>query len=353
MKIIYSFNKRGFEEDYWAREIAAASTTDCQYIPFNHGPYLEPALYIRAQLLDNLYYQQDRRLLQMYADVQDRVRTSRADALLVDNCFPYHPEFLRRLPIYKVLRTSDGPMATYDRDFAYVHAYDHVLYHSPAYSCDMEMQEKLRYCGVKKADFWPLGSFQALCDTSKNEQDILSSKRDIDIIFIGSLYMNKLPVIGAIKQAFGRRFVLRSQATLKKRIYLLLRYGFHGWVTRAPFRQFVPLYQRAKIGVNVHNRGKYTVGSYRMFDLPANGVFQISDGGEFLQRFYAVGEEVVSYESANDLISKLEYYLSHDSERARIALNGFRRVQRDYRIGDLLRKAGDLIQKGMQEAASA
>ena len=51
--------------------------------------------------------------------------------------FPYHPEFLRTIPQYKFLRTSDGPLAAYDRDFAYVHAYDPVLYHSPAYSRDL------------------------------------------------------------------------------------------------------------------------------------------------------------------------------------------------------------------------
>jgi len=56
MKIIYSFNKRGFEADYWTKEIPAASTPEFQFIPFNHDPFLNPNLYIRAQLLDNLYH---------------------------------------------------------------------------------------------------------------------------------------------------------------------------------------------------------------------------------------------------------------------------------------------------------
>ena len=58
MKIIYSFNKKGFEAEYWHREILNASTSKIQFIPFNHDPYLDTNLYIRAQLLDNLYYQQ-------------------------------------------------------------------------------------------------------------------------------------------------------------------------------------------------------------------------------------------------------------------------------------------------------
>ena len=119
-------------------------------------------------------------------------------------------------------------------------------------------------------------------------------------------------------------------------------------MTPLPFTHYVPLYQRAKIGINVHNRGDYTVGNYRLSDLSANGVMQISDGGQYLEQFFSVGEEVVSYGDADELIDKVQYYLAHDEERERIALNGFRRVRKDYRIAELLVKAGDLIKKGME-----
>jgi spore maturation protein CgeB len=352
MKVIYSFNKKGFEADCWAREIAAASTPECEFIPFNHDPYLDPSLYVRAQLLDNLYYQEHPGLKRMYDDITRKIQEVGADVLLVDTCPPYHPEFLRKLNIYKVLRIADGPISAYDRDFAYLHAYDHVLYHSPAYSRDMGMEEKLLYCGSKRVDFWPLASFDALCDPSKTDMDILSAKRDIDVIFIGALHVNKMPLIALVKKALGRRFRLRGLTSLKKNVYFNLKYGFPGWVTPIPFTHYVPLYQRAKIGINVHNCGDYTVGSYRMFDLPANGVMQISDGGQYLEQFFSVGEEVVSYGDADELIDKVQYCLAHDEERKRIALNGFRRVRKDYRIAELLVKAGDLIMKGMEHRDS-
>ncbi|MBE9525084.1 MAG: glycosyltransferase [Chloroflexi bacterium] len=349
MKVIYSFNKKGFEADYWTREIAAASTTECQFIPFNHGPYLNPNLYVRAQLLDNLYYQEHPGLTWMYEDITRKIHEVGVDVLLVDTCPPYHPEFLRKLDIYKVLRIADGPMSAYDRDFAYLHAYDHVLYHSPAYSRDMGMEEKLLYCGAKRVDFWPLASFDALCDPSKTELDLLSAQRDIDMVFIGALHVNKMPLIAAVKKALRRRFRLHGLTSLKKNVYFNLKYGFPGWVTPLPFTHYVPLYQRAKIGINVHNRGDYTVGSYRLFDLPANGVMQISDGGQYLEHFFSVGEEVVSYRDVDELIDKVKYYLAYDEERERIALNGFRRVRKDYKIAELLKKAGDLIKKGMEQ----
>lgn len=353
MRVIYSFNKKGFEADYWTREIASASTSECEFIPFNHDPYLSPSLYVRAQLLDNLYFQKHPGLTQMYVDIEKKIQEVGADVLLVDTCPPYHPDYLRKLNIYKVLRIADGPMSAYDRDFAYLHAYDHVLYHSPAYSEDMEMEEKLLYCGAKRVDFWPLASFQALCDPLITEMDILSAKRDIDVIFVGALHLNKMPLIAKVKKALGKRFIIHGLTSIKRNIYFNLRYGFPVWLTTLPFTDYVSLYQKAKIGINVHNRGDYTVGSYRLFDLPANGVMQISDGGQYLEQFFSVGDEVVSYRSADELIDKVQYYLAHDVERERIALNGFRRVRKDYRIADLLIKAAYLIKKGMESEISS
>ena len=88
-----------------------------------------------------------------------------------------------------------------------------------------------------------------------------------------------------------------------------------------------------------------------MFDLPANGVMQISDGGPYLGDFYAPGEEIEGYADADELIDKVRHYLAHDEERQRIALGGFRRAMRDYRVGTMLRKAGALIREGMRRSA--
>jgi glycosyltransferase involved in cell wall biosynthesis len=349
MKILYSFNKKGFEANYWTREIAMATSAACEFIPFNHDPYLDPNRYIRAQLLDNLYYENHPGLSRMYTDLSQRILETGAEALLVDNCPPYHPEFLRKLRVYKVLRIADGPLASYDRDFAYLHAYDHVLYHSHAYSRDMGMAEKLHYCGAKKMDFWPLASFDALCEPSKTEADLFSTKRDIDVIFIGTLPINKMPLIAAVKKSMGKRLCLHGLVNFKQNIYFNLKFRFPGWVTPLPFENYVSFYQRAKIGINVHNRGDYSVGSYRLFDLPANGVMQISDGGEWLDHFFEVGEEIESYTNANELLEKLRYYLTHDEERERIALNGLRRVRKDYKISNLLNKVCSIIRKGMAE----
>ena len=349
LTILYSYNKQGFEADYWFRELTAASDDRYRFIPFNHDPYLSVGRYIRAQLLDNLWFDREPGLLKMYEDLQSRIAETRAGALIVDNCPPYHPEFLRTLPIYKVLRTNDGPLAAYDRDFAYLHAYDHVLYHSPAYSRELGMREKLLYVGAKRVSFWPLGVFDACFDQRLTEDQLFTPDRDIDIVFVGAMFVNKMPLLAKVKRAFGRRFRLHGVGSWKMHVYWNLKFGFPGMIRSIAFEEFIPLYRRTKIGINVHNRGDYTVGGYRMFELPANGVMQISDGGPFLEAFYEPGREIVGYSNADDLIDKLRYYLAHEREREAIARAGFQRAMRDHRMTRRLRQAGDLIASGMRE----
>ena len=346
MNIIYSFNKRGFEAAYWEREIRAASDDQTRFIPFNHDPYLDPMRYINAQLLDNLYTAGDPSLKRMYADLERVMQESNADALVVDTCPPYHPEYLRKLQLYKALRIADGPISAYDRDFAYVHAYDHVLYHSPAYSPELNMAEKLRYVGAKRADFWPLGAFEAMHDTRSDEADVFRGKRDIDVLFIGAMHLNKMPMLAKVKKALGRSFHLYGMTNWKRNLYFNAKFGMPGWVSSVRFEDYVRLYRRTKIGINVHNRGDYTVGSYRLFDLPANGVMQISDGGTHLGAFFEPGEEVVGYGDADELIDRVRYYLAHDSERIAIARAGYRRVMRDHRIRDRFAQLAELISRG-------
>lgn len=347
--IIYSFNKRGFELDFWQQEIAGASTETDRFVPFNHDAFLSPQHYGRAQLLDNLWFAKDPRLVAMYDALERAIEQEKAEALVVDNANPYHPEFLRTIGIHKVMRTSDGPTIAYDRDIPYVHAFDQILYHSRAYSPELNMPEKLDYVGAKRADFWPLALFDAGWDSSVTEEEMVFGRRDIDVLFVGALHLDKMPLLAQVKKAFGRRCRIHGLASLKKNIYFKARYRTPGWVRPIAFETYIPLYQRARIGFNVHLRGDYTVGGYRLFELPANGVMQISDGGPYLEDFYAVGSEIEGYRSADELISKIDHFLSHETEREAYVRAAFRRTMRDHRIGHRMGQLAALVADGMAD----
>ena len=111
MNIVYAFYKTGFEADYWTQEITAASDEHFRFICFNFSPYLDAWKYWRAQLLDNLYFDKDPALMRLYHDFEAILKQYAAAAVIVDTMPPFHPDYLRRLPVYKVLRIGDGPVS--------------------------------------------------------------------------------------------------------------------------------------------------------------------------------------------------------------------------------------------------
>ncbi len=346
MKIVVSYNKSGEESLLWAKEIAAASDADTTFIPFDHGAKLGSLRYSTAIALDRLYQSGEPGLRHLYREFQGSIVENAADAIIVANAPPYHPDFLRKLPVYKVLYSADDPGATYLINIPYLHAYDHVFFVAPTYSADMDMHEKMQYAGKVNADWLPISVFDFEHAPDRTEDQVFGRRRDIDIIYIGSFWRQKLPILAAVRRAFGRRFLLHGFFGLKHNLFMNARYGFGGWVTPVGLAERVAFYQRARIGLNIH-WNEHGLGNQRLYHLPANGVMQISDCAADLHRIFEPGREIVGYRGADDLIDKLKYFLQHDDERERIARQGYRRTMRDYRFADVMRRAGTLIERGM------
>jgi spore maturation protein CgeB len=351
MNVLYAYSKIGAEAEFWREAISSASTSDTQFIPFNYYEYIKYINTSRAQLIDNLHYEHNYWLGSLYCETSKVIQESKATVLIADNGVPFHPEYLRTLPVYKVLRTSDGPLTAYDRDFAYLHAYDLVLYHSPAYSRELDMQSKLRYCGAKACEWWPLAAFMDCPNHGLSESGLFSAERQVEVAFVGALWTNKLPWLVAAKHAFGMRFRVFGLAGWKKKLYFAWKSRRPCWVMALGDREYTNLYLRCKIGINVHNRGKYGVGNCRLFDLPANGVLQLSDGDEYLDRFYRVGEEVVSFGTPEDLVEKIRFFLEHDVERQRIARAGFRRTMKDHLMLTRMNQLAGILHRHVSRAA--
>jgi spore maturation protein CgeB len=345
MNILYSFNKKGHEATCWERGIRAASDDKIKFIPFNHEYYLNPKLYINAVKLDGLYQARHAKLMQMYDEFEASIEKNHVDAIIVNNCPPYHPDFLRKLKVYKVLYSGDDPGATYMRNIPYLHAYDHVFYLNPDYSPDMNMSEKMRYCGMENENWVPHGVFEEDYDVKKTESELFESDRDIDLVYVGAPYVQKLKILAKIKKTFGRKCRIYGRFRPEWNFYYNLRYGFPGWIRPVSFPERTRLHQRAKIGFNVH-WNEHGLGNQRLYYLPANGVMQLSDCQKYLGKVFEVGKEVVAYQGADDLIEKIYYYLDHDKERKKIALNGYRRTVKDYRFSEILRNSADhLLEK--------
>jgi spore maturation protein CgeB len=113
----------------------------------------------------------------------------------------------------------------------------------------------------------------------------------------------------------------------------------------------VAMYSRAKISLGFSTVGRTHLDDQRIvqvrlrdFEATMSGAFYIVEDMPELRQFYEVGDEVVTYLGADDLVDKCRYYLEHEDERERIRLAGHARALRDHtwqqRFRDVFREAG-------------
>lgn len=99
---------------------------------------------------------------------------------------------------------------------------------------------------------------------------------------------------------------------------------YHG---ELDFKKLGSVYQRSKIVLNIQYRSPSWSLVNRVYEAASAGSFVISEHKKQLDRMFADGKEIVSYETPADLKFKISYYLSHEKEREKIAANGYRAVR--------------------------
>lgn len=83
------------------------------------------------------------------------------------------------------------------------------------------------------------------------------------------------------------------------------------------------VFKNAKINLNITLRSIKSGIPLRGFDILGAGGFLLTNYQADFGDCYVAGEDFVFYESKEDLINKIDYYLTHEDERVAIAQNGF------------------------------
>lgn len=91
-------------------------------------------------------------------------------------------------------------------------------------------------------------------------------------------------------------------------------------------RQMAPVISRSQITVNM-TRGEHGCGhSMKTFEIPACGGFMITNWCEEQALFFEDGKSCVFFDTVDELVDKVAYYLKHDGERERIRAAGMAAV---------------------------
>ena len=68
----------------------------------------------------------------------------------------------------------------------------------------------------------------------------------------------------------------------------------------------------------------------RTFEVPGSGGFLLTDRVAYLEDYLTPGKEIALFESPDDLVAQVSWWLDHEDERARLADAGYRRVRAEH-----------------------
>lgn len=181
-------------------------------------------------------------------------------------------------------------------------------------------------------------------------------EKDIDFCFIGSLtaaHTNRIKLIKELidktnllffgtgiglipdDRNFLRRLTTKSiyQQRMKEPVWGLDMYR---------------TLQRSKITFNAHiDISKEFIGNMRMYEATGVGTLLLTDGKYAPQKNFNE-DEVVYYESFDDAIEKVHYYLQHKKERENIAAKGQKRTLTEYNYETSSRKLLDCFNHNLK-----
>lgn len=285
--------------------------------------------------VDRLYRERNPNYMRMIGDFIDRFRDF--DLIVMSSYNFIHPEVLVRdlkKPI-KVLGFIDDPLSTYMRGIPYLWAFDGAFFISPGYIDDQLFEEAFKRWGGKPATWWPLVPFPY--SRPEKADEAFFQNRDVDLVYVGNPSASKVERLAKLKRHFGDRMRVHGRWAFKGHLGfvrgLLGKPIYPHQVTSLTSDQRTDLYWRTKIGFNMHvSDGTYETGNMRMYETPAHGMMMVCDkgGANSHASIFESNIEAIYYESLEQAVEQIEYFLIHDEERIKIAKAGYERYWKDY-----------------------
>ncbi len=103
------------------------------------------------------------------------------------------------------------------------------------------------------------------------------------------------------------------------------------------------IFKASSINLNITLRSIQRGIPLRAMDIMGCQGFLLTNYQEDLLRFFSPGEDFVYYESRQDLLDKVDYYLEHEDERKEIARRGYEKVCAEHTYEQRLQEILDIV----------
>ena len=103
------------------------------------------------------------------------------------------------------------------------------------------------------------------------------------------------------------------------------------------------VFKNSDINLNITLRSIQRGMPLRCIDIMGCEGFLLTNYQEDFLRFFSPGEDYVFYDSRQDLMDKIEYYLLHEDERQAIAQRGYEKIKAGHTYRHRLEEIFDIV----------
>lgn len=111
------------------------------------------------------------------------------------------------------------------------------------------------------------------------------------------------------------------------------------------FTEMPVIFKLSKINLNITLRSIQHAIPLRVYDILGSGGFLMSNYQHDLAYHFVPGEDFVYYENRQDLLDKIDYYLTNEKERIEIADNAHRKIQEEHTFDVRVKEIIEIIKE--------
>lgn len=114
------------------------------------------------------------------------------------------------------------------------------------------------------------------------------------------------------------------------------------------YTDMVKVFYLSKINLNITLPSIETGIPQRIFDIMGSGGFVLTNYQADLENYFVIGKEIEVFHDLQELLEKTAYYLSHEKERIKIAMNGYKKVRKNHTYIHRITQILSAIQEAQQ-----
>ena len=174
-------------------------------------------------------------------------------------------------------------------------------------------------------EYLPLGADAKIYSPAECE-------RDVDISFVGAPRKERVKILEKVcALALERNWSVKIVGPFlqERHFYKKIFFRFkNSHLVKCIDRDYTSpnetaeLYRRSKICLNINTVEHHSL-SPRTFEICATRSFQLMNGGQAAHGLMNLETDLVTFDSVEDLLAKIEFYLAHDELREKIARAGY------------------------------